>query len=263
VTTTELLLDGPDFDTYDQRVGYHVRLATSQADVVAAQRLRDSVRALDGGPGTPGPDGVDAEDFDDRCDHLIVWCQGRSGPARAVATYRLLPPHSNDAAPRGSGLYADRHFGLMPLEGLLDSTVEVGRFCVHPDHRGGAVVSLLWSAAARYLHLTGYRYLLGACPMDLSDGGRNAAAFWDLALTGYLAPAERRCRPRVPIAIGRVPRADPMTVSPLIGGCLRLGAQVCGPPGLNDTFGTADFLLLLDLHSMDRRYRRRYLSSDG
>jgi len=262
VTTTELLLDLPGSDGHGDHLRYHVRLATSQADVVAAQRLRHLVFAIEGGAATPGPDGLDAEDFDDRCDHLIVWHQDRSGAAQAVATFRLLPPHSNDATPRGSGLDAHRDFGLMPLEGLLDATVEVGRICVHPDHRGGAVVSLLWNAAARYLHLTGYRYLLGCGSLALSDGGRSAAAFWDFALTGYLAPAQRRCRPREPIAIGSLQRAEPLAVPPLLKGCLRLGAQICGPPGRSEMFGTADFLLLLDSRGLDRRYRRHYLGPD-
>ena len=259
---TELLLDAPDpYFTHDG--GYHVRLATSGADVLAAQRLRHSVFAVEYGAMMPGPDELDQDDYDDRCDHLIVWHQDGGTAPQAVATSRLLPPHSNDAAPRGAGLDADREFGLMPLERLLNSTVEVGRACVHPNHRSGAPMSLLTGGIARYLHLTGYRYLLGCASMDLADGGHNAAAFWDLALTRHLAPAERRCRPRVPVSIGGLPRAGRPTVPALLGGYLRLGAKVCGPPGYDDTFDEASFLLLLDTHTVDRRRVRRLLNSDG
>src|SRR6478609_5910819 len=133
---TELLLDAPDpYFTHDG--GYHVRLATSGADVLAAQRLRHSVFAAEYGAMMPGPDELDRD--------------GGTAP-QAVATSRLLPPHSNDAAPRGAGLDADREFGLMPLERLLNSTVEVGRACVHPNHRSGAPMSLLTGGIARYLH---------------------------------------------------------------------------------------------------------------
>lgn len=263
MTTTELLLDRPSFDSHGERPGYHVRLAANQSDVAAAQRLRSLVFGPDGGQDTPGPVSHDTDAFDDRSDHLLVWYHDGVGPAQAVATYRLLPPHSNDAAPRGTGLDAHRHFGLMPLEALLDSTVEISRACVRADHRGGSAISLLWGAVARYLHLTGYRYLLGSIGMDLQDGGRTAAAFWDLAVAAHLAPAERRCRPRDPIAIGSVPRVDGVLLPPVISGYLRLGAQVCGPPGRDHTFGTATFLLLLDLRDVDQRYRRRYLGSDG
>ena len=227
--------------------------------MVAAQRLRYQVFAEECGADTPGPTGLDREEFDDRCDHLIVWHHDGFGTPRAVATYRLFPPHSNDATPRGAGLYADRKFGLMPLERLLDAAVEVGRGCVHAEHRTGTVVSLLWGGVARYMHLTGYRYLLGCASLDISDGGGNAAAFWDLALRRHLAPAERRCRPREPIAIGGLPRAERPTVPPLLRGYLRLGAKVCGPPTYDEMFGTADFLMLLDLRDADRRYLRRFL----
>src|SRR6478735_2189528 len=255
---TELLLDAPDpYFTHDG--GYHVRLATSGADVLAAQRLRHSVFAADYGAMMPGPDELDRDDYDDRCDHLIVWHQDGGTAPQAVATSRLLPPHSNDAAPRGAGLDADREFGLMPLERLLNSTVEVSRACVHPDHRSGAPMSLLTGGIARYLHLTGYRYLLGCASMDLADGGLNAAAFWDLALTRHLAPAERRCRPRVPVAIGGLPRTGRPTVPALLGGFLRLGGKLCGPPGYSEIFHTAEFLVLLDLRDADRRQLRRYL----
>src|SRR6478735_6478787 len=248
---TELLLDAPD-PYFTHARGYHVRLAASEADVLAACRLRSQVLAAEYGASTAGPVGLDREEFDDRCDHLIVWHHDG-------ATARLLPPHSNDATPRGAGLHANRAFGLMPLERLLNSTVEAGRGCVHPDHRSGAAVSLLAGGLARYLHLTGYRYLLGCASMDLADGGHNAAAFWDLALTRHLAPAERRCRPRSPIAIGGLPRTGRPTVPALLGGFLRLGGKLCGPPGYSEMFHTAEFLVLLDLRDADRRQLRRYL----
>ncbi|MET0863312.1 MAG: GNAT family N-acyltransferase, partial [Nakamurella sp.] len=187
--------------------------------------------------------------YDDRSDHLIVWHQGEVGGPRVVASARLLPPHANDASPRGEGLAADQHFGLRPLERLLNSTVEVGRMCVHPDHRGGSALALLTAGIGRYQHLTGYRYLLGCASMDLGDGGQGAAAVWDMALAGHLAPADRRCRPREPIAIGALPRPAHPVLPPLLRDCLRRGAKVCGPPGYNEAAGTADFLLLLDLQA--------------
>jgi putative hemolysin len=257
---TELLLDAPD--PYLTRVpGYHVRLAASEADVLAAQRLRQQVFAGECGADPSSPDRVEQEEFDDRCDHLIVWYHDGSTVMRAVATCRLLPPHSNDAAPRAAGLDANRQFGLMPLERLLNSTVEAGRGCVHPDHRSGAAVSLLAGGLARYLHLTGYRYLLGCASMDLSDGGRDAAAFWDLALTRHLAPAERRCRPRATLAIGGLARANRPSVPPLLRGYLRVGAKVCGPPAYNHSGHSADFLVLLDMRYADGRYLQRFLGT--
>ena len=263
--TNQLLLDAPERHGHytADSIGYQVRLATTADEVLAAQRLREQVFAKER-RGSRGPANRNAaEEFDDRCDHLIVWYHTGAGRAQLVATCRLLPPHGNDSSPRGSGLDADRTFGLMPLDRLFDSTVEVSGACVRVDHRGGAAVAVLLSGVARYLHLTGYRYLLTAVPMGLDDGGRNAASFWDVALTRHLAAAERRCRPREPIAIGSVQRATQLRVPSLLRCCLRLGAKVCGPPGYDETFDAASFLLLLDTQTIDRRRLRRLLNGDG
>ena len=224
MTTTPLLLDAPD-PFFIHPDGYHLRLAVSQDEVAAAQRLRQKVFSGEYGARTPGPPDLDRDEFDDRCDHLIVWYRVGGEPPRAVATYRLLPPHSNDASPRGSGLAADREFGLMPLERLLDRTVEAGRACVHPDHRTGAVVSMLWSGVARYLHLTGYRFLLGCASMSVSDGGRNAAAFFDLAVAGIWRPlngaAGRVALSRSVDFDGRRNRPSPRCCAATCGSALR------------------------------------------
>ena len=226
---------------------YVLRLASSQADVLAAQSLRYEVFALEMGAVTPGPPGLDADEFDDLCDHLILWHRRPGHPAEAVGTYRLLPPHSNDHQPRASGLISNHEFGLMPMESILDRTIEVGRACVRADHRGGSAIAMLWRGIASYLAVAGHRYLLGCATMPMTDGGRSAAAFWDRAVVDHLAPAHRRCRPRNPVPIGRLPRAPRLVVPPLLAGYLRLGAKVCGPPAHDEMFGTADFLLLLDL----------------
>lgn len=237
---------------------YVLRLASSQADVLAAQSLRYDVFALDMGAVTPGPPGLDADEFDDLCDHLVLWHRRPGRPAEAVGTYRLLPPHSNDHQPRANGLISHREFGLMPMESILDRTVEIGRACVRADHRGGPAVAMLWRGIASYLAMAGHRYLLGCASMPMTDGGRTAAAFWDRAVLEHLAPAHRRCRPRNPVPIGRLPRAGRVVLPPLLAGYLRLGAKVCGPPAHDEMFGTADFLLLLDLAEVKPGHLSRF-----
>lgn len=44
----------------------------------------------------------------------------------------------------------------------------------------------------------------------------------------------------------------------LIKGYLRLGVVVCGPSALHHEFGTADFLLLLDIQKWSREYLGRF-----
>ncbi len=277
----EYLLDAPDLpgtgrgrSDPEPVTGYRLGLAGHRADVVAAQRLRGRNAGIENAARlTAHLDGGVDDNFDagvdDVTDHLIVWHtpSGAAAP-KAVGTVRILPPHGNDAFPRGSGLLADRMFGLMPLESLLGAAVEVSGLCVADGHRRGAVIGLLATGIARYLQLTGYRFVLGMIPVDDSDGGRAAAAIWDLALRSALAPAERRCRPRDPVPIGRLrpvapPAADRGTkLPPLLRAALRVGAEVCGPPGVNDA-GRAVFLFLLDLDAVVPSRRQRLLRADS
>jgi putative hemolysin len=279
VTATQLHLDGPQGpsgNTADEYLpdtrGYRLALATGADEVRAARRLRTAVLDAESHSGAMGlglRESDSGQRADERCDHLIVWYCGNVGsPTRdgerrtAVATVRLLPPHSNDAAPRGAGVEAGRRFGLAPLEGILDSTVEVGPACVEADHRTGGPAALLWAGVAKYLQLTGYRYAIGCVSVDLGDGGGTAAACWDLARSRHLAPAERRCRARVPLPIGGLERAGNPVIPPVLPGLFRIGAVLCGPPAWDESNCTAEFLVLLDTRSADRRYLRRFLGSD-
>jgi putative hemolysin len=260
VTTTELQLEAADPRRPDS-VGYRVTLAADAVDVLAAQQLRYDVFSTECGAITPGPDGLDVDEFDDLCDHLVVRSLDHSDDRRgtAVATYRLLPPHANDSDPRGHGLYSHTEFDLSPLEAILDRTVEAGRSCVADAHRGAAPISLLWGGIARYMQLTGYRYLMGCASISLADGGAAAASFADLVQARHLAPEHLLCRPRTAFDPTGIPRPLRRVVPPLLRGYLRLGAVVCGPPALDSAFGTADFLVLLDLETADQRYLRFFL----
>jgi len=44
----------------------------------------------------------------------------------------------------------------------------------------------------------------------------------------------------------------------LIKGYLRVGALLCGPPALDQEFGTADLFLLLDVNKISGDYLRRF-----
>ncbi|NDZ99974.1 GNAT family N-acetyltransferase, partial [Streptomyces sp. SID10116] len=145
---------------------YVTSIADTTEQIRAAQRLRHRVFAEELGAAldTPLP-GHDIDAFDDLADHLIV-TDTSSGDV--VGTYRIIPPG------RARRSYSDGEFDLVALNALRSSTVEAGRSCVHPDHRSGAVITLMWSALARYVLLSGHRYLAGCASVPLADGGRAA-----------------------------------------------------------------------------------------
>jgi putative hemolysin len=251
---------------------YTLLVATDGDQVRAAQRLRYQVFAGELGATLRG-EGVDADadvdEFDAFCDHLII----REEPSGAVVgTYRMLPPHRAAEAGR---FYSEGEFDLAGLAQLRGALVETGRSCVHPDHRTGAVINLMWAGIARYMHLHGYRWLAGCASVPLADGGETAAGVWELARRKHLAPPAWRVRPRNPWPVsgagsagaaaahpaavaGRPATAKP-NVPPLLKGYLRLGAWICGAPALDPDFGVADFYVLLSLDRVDPRYLRHFL----
>ncbi|GAA2823295.1 GNAT family N-acyltransferase [Kitasatospora sp. CM 4170] len=235
---------------------YTVALARDEDDVRAAQRLRHEVFAAELGAVLHSPTaGLDVDPFDEYCDHLLVR-EGEDGPV--VGTYRLLPP---TAARRAGRLYSDGEFDLRNLSPLRDGLVELGRSCIHPDHRGnGAVINLMWGGIARYLADTGNTWVGGCCSIPLDDGGATAARVWDTVSAKHLAPEEYRVTPhRLWDATG-VERADRAPLPALLRGYLRLGAWVCGAPAHDPDFATADLYVLLSLERTDPRYLRHFLS---
>ncbi|MEV6489389.1 GNAT family N-acyltransferase [Actinoplanes sp. NPDC051633] len=235
--------------------GYTLLIADSADQVAAAQRLRHDVFAGELGATLPtAVDGRDVDDFDDFCDHLIV---REDATGTVVGTYRLLSPA---AAERAGRRYADGEFDMGKLRPLRDQLVETGRSCVHPDHRDGAVVNLIWAGIARYLHLHNLRWLGGCASVPLDDGGELAAGVWARVSAGHLSPPALRVTPRTPwLGAGRPP-GDPATkLPPLLRGYLRLGSWVCGEPAYDPLFRTADFYVLFSMDRMDPRYRRHFL----
>ncbi|MEU8518682.1 GNAT family N-acyltransferase [Streptomyces sp. NPDC048577] len=235
---------------------YTVGLAHDQEDVRAAQRLRHEVFAGEMGARLDGPEpGLDIDAFDAYCDHLLV---REKATGEVVGTYRLLPPERARIAGR---LYSEGEFDLGRLAPVRDDLVEVGRSCVHPAHRNGAVIALIWAGLARYMTRTGHNWLAGCCSIPLADGGTLAAATWDTVRARHLAPEEFWVTPHKlwsPEGVAR-PRQR-VEIPPLLRGYLRLGARVCGAPAHDVDFGVADLYVLLSLRDTNPRYLRHFLS---
>ncbi|MFF4798985.1 GNAT family N-acetyltransferase [Streptomyces sp. NPDC001351] len=235
---------------------YTVSLARDEADVRAAQRLRYEVFAGEMGAllATPQP-GHDIDAFDAYCDHLLV---REETTGQVVGTYRLLPPERASVAGR---LYSEGEFDLTALDPIRPGLVEVGRSCVHPDHRDGAVISLIWAGIARYMVDRGHEWLAGCCSVPLADGGALASATWEKVRGKYLAPEEHRVRPLLPwVPAAATPAAASAELPALLRGYLRLGAWVCGQPAHDPDFGVADLYVLLSMRRVNPRYLRHFLS---
>lgn len=223
---------------------YRIRLASGEADLRAAQSLRFRVFNLElrEGLAQSWATGLDADDFDACCDHLVV----EHGPTGAiVGTYRL---QTGSRAASAAGYYSEREFDFAPFEPLRNELVELGRACIHAEHRSFTVLNLLWNGIAAYARERGARWLIGCSSLTSQDAGTGAAAYARLA-RHLVAPALRTH----PHAAFACPLDDVAAQAPripkLLSAYLALGAEICGPPAIDREFKTIDFLTLVDLHS--------------
>ena len=150
------------------RSGIEVSWAQHQDEVRAAQRLRYEVFAGEMGArlSTNLP-GHDVDLFDNFCEHLLVRDQA-SG--QVIGTYRVLTPTQ---AKRVGSFYSDTEFDLTRLRSLRERMVELGRSCVHPDHRHGGVIMALWGALAEFMVRNQLDTMIGCCLLYTSPSPRD------------------------------------------------------------------------------------------
>jgi len=234
---------------------YALRLARDAADVDAAQRLRFEVFNLELNEGLDAAylSGRDSDRFDECCDHLLVE-DARSGAV--VGTYRL---QTGQLAAANYGYYGAQEFDFAPFERIRCETVELGRACVHKDHRKLAVLNLLWRGIAIYAMERKARYLIGCSSLTSQDAAAGAAMYHG-HLSKYLVEESFRTEPigdyRI---IVETPACEAPPVPKLLRAYLSIGAKICGPPALDLDFKTIDFLTLLDLRALPDAVRNHFL----
>ena len=235
------------------RTRLQVGWARHRDDVRAAQRLRFDVFAGEFGANlrTPVPY-HDVDRYDDFCDHLLVRDEATGD---VLGTYRALTPAQ---ARRAGSTYADSEFDLAPLAQLRPRMLELGRSCVHPQHRHGAVILALWGALARFMATHDLDTMIGCASIPLEQGALAAAGVWNRARRTHMAAPSLRIVPRRPLPLP--PDRELLTLDaeppPLIHSYLRLGARVLGPPAWDPLFNSADLPLLVRLDDLPLRYRR-------
>jgi len=230
-----------------RRPGYRLHLATTPEDLEAAQRLRFEVFNLELGEGlaTSYALGRDEDAYDAYCDHLLVQ---NDETGEVIGTYRL---QTGQLAAAHLGYYSEQEFRFAPYESMRCELVELGRACVHRDHRHLGVLGLLWRGIALYAHERGARYLIGCSSLTSRDPALGASTYAQFQDDGFTAEPHLLTTPTPAFACPLHERTTSCPAPPkLLRTYLSIGATICGPPAIDREFGTIDFLTLLDLHAL-------------
>lgn len=252
---------------------FTVRLAESEDDVAAAQRLRYRIFVEEMGATPSDSDAAERRErdrFDPYCEHLLLIDNESGDPdveRGVVGVYRLL---RRSRAREGIGFYGAGEYDLTLLERHPRETLELGRSCVDARHRGGAGMHLLWAGLGQYVGEHGIAIMFGVASFSGTDPKRIAQALSYLH-HNHLAPPDLRVTAlpgsRVEMELlppGEVDKNEAMRqMPPLIKAYIRLGGFVGEGAYIDHAFNTVDVCLLMDTSRMVERYHKFYSRQRG
>jgi putative hemolysin len=238
---------------------YSVKIASNRDEVEQALRLRFDVFNIELGEGLEESyqTFMDEDGYDAQCHHLLVI---ENDSQEVIGTYRM---QDNKMAAAGNGFYTANEFDINAFpKDIMDDVVELGRACIHRDHRSGRVLFLLWRGLAMYLKLSGNRYLFGCCSITSQNPAEGMAFHHYLSNEGFTHDSimvsvqeEYEC-----LSIANEFKFDEEVKLPqLFKLYMDIGTKVCSPPAIDRTFKTIGFLILLDKESLSEQSKALFL----
>ena len=246
---------------------FEVRLAESDEDVAAAQRLRYKVFVEEMGASASQAEQNtrrECDEFDPYFEHLLlIDKQAGDDPLdKVVGVYRLM---RGSAARKGIGFYGASEYDLSKLENLDRETLELGRSCVAEEHRGGLGMHMLWNGLGDYVTKHNVGVMFGVASFHSADPAPIVEALANLH-HHHLAPPELRVKAQADsyaemntMPAGQINRRRALQLTPsLIKAYLRLGGFVGEGAYVDHDFNTVDVCLIMDTQKMTEKYRAFY-----
>ncbi len=229
---------------------YRLRFARNSEDLDQILRLRFNIFNLELGEGLDLAYVTqrDEDDFDARFHHLMIESR-ESGDV--VGTYRM---QTAAMAQINGGFYSADEFDLsgIPPE-VMARSVELGRACVAKAHRNGRVLNLLWRGLACYLVHNQLTCLFGCCSLTSQDPRLGRAVMKRLESENLVDHRVRVLPLPHTTCDGDDDNGPPLDphIPALFQSYLNLGAKVWGPPAIDRAFKTIDFMVGLDITTVD------------
>lgn len=225
----------------DERDVYVVGFAHSDRSVEAALRLRYEIFNLELDEGLPESveTGLDRDGFDAQMTHLLLIEQSSGA---VVGTYRM---QTVTHALAHGGLYSAQEYDMTGLVPYFDDAIELGRACLAPEHRAMRAIIGLWQGIGAFMNLHDVHLLFGCCSLTTRDAMDGWRALKTIRESGFLH--ESVYLPALPaLSCGDEVDAEAIPLPKLFRTYMKLGTKVVSEPAIDRSFGTVDFLVLLD-----------------
>jgi L-ornithine Nalpha-acyltransferase len=251
---------------------FEVRLAETEAEVEAAQRLRYRVfyEEMNAVP-TPRMRGArrDFDKFDAFCDHMLVVDREAlddDGQPSVVGTYRMM--RDGDAA-RAGGFYTAGEYDIAPLlRSVAGGTrlLELGRSCVLKSYRAKpATMQLLWRGIGAYTRRFSIDLMFGCASLAGTDPDALAISLSYLHHFHAMPKGMNvRARQELYVDMNRMPKESIdakealRALPPLVKGYVRAGARIGDGAVIDRQFDTTDVFIYFPVSKIDDRYKSRF-----
>jgi putative hemolysin len=195
---------------------------------------------------------LDKDKFDDICLHLLV----KDSLSNNIVGYsRIL---TSDLVSNPSEFYSASEFDLSQIIKPNQRYMEIGRTCVDPNFRSGAVIGMLWSKIGQFMNEEKIDHLMGCASISMFDGGAKALAVVNHLREKHFSAEHLRVVPKIPLPQFDIAIEGKEHVPALLKTYLRMGAKVCGEAYLDRDFNVADVLILLAKQDIAPRYLRHF-----
>jgi putative hemolysin len=245
----------PVHEIFIQTQNYTLKTATHLSELVELFRMRHHIFFNE--TGITDDYNLDLDDFDSLCDHLVI----RSNETGEICgTYRML------ASTNTKRFYSQNEFCIDHFLDAKGVKLELGRACIHPDHRNGSVIDLLWKGIGEYSRKSKADYLFGCSSIMTMSPVMTKAILKSMRGQGMLSE-EFLIRPLVKYrmslkgVVGEDLFEERFVMSQipsLLRSYINAGAKVFGKPALDKDFQCIDFFTILNLKELSPSYEKRY-----
>jgi putative hemolysin len=246
---------------YIEKNNFIVKTADSSEELKEALRLRHDVFLAEMLK-RKKKSGLDKDKFDKTCDHLIIIDKRIN---KIIGTYRL------QSSLHTKKYYTATEFHMRHIKRLPGNKLELGRACVHPDHRNGITIALLWEGITAYIAASESSYLFGCSSIKTMDKEEIRQIYYYLKQCGHIAdnhlvrprgkfkvPGFKRQVHRHPLPTELIePGLMRDKIPSLLSSYLKVGAKVCGVPALDKSFKCIDFMTLMNVEDIKLANRRK------
>ena len=235
---------------------YILKTATTAQELKSAFKLRYDVFFEE------SPTKLDIDTYDALCDHLVIIDKTLN---TVVGTYRM-----NNSS-NLQDFYSQSEFDLKSFALPYSNFVELGRACISPKHRTGAIISLLWKGIYFYMRHVKADLLFGCSSI------KNISSKQAVLISKYFEQTKAlNCRYRInPHLSFKVPFFDeymmqfPNDLTPLqmleaealipslLKTYLKVGAEILGEPAYDAEMNCMDYLTCLKVENLAERYEKR------